>query len=91
MKKFAVINENNIVTNIVVSENVLESNWIEYGNQDYCAYIGATWNPEYKKFVGIQPYPSWSLDQNLDWQPPTPKPEEGYWNWNEETTSWVET
>jgi hypothetical protein len=26
------------------------------------------------KFIAPQPYPSWSLDSNDDWQPPIPKP-----------------
>lgn len=38
-----------------------------------------------------RPYPSWSLDENYDWQPPTPMPEDGkdYW-WDERTLSWVQ-
>ena len=39
-------------------------------------------------FIAPQPYPSWSLDSNHDWQPPTLKPD-GFYSWNEETTSWV--
>jgi hypothetical protein len=27
-------------------------------------------------FIAPQPYPSWSLDENFDWQPPTPMPTE---------------
>ena len=42
-------------------------------------------------FVAPQPYPSWTLDANYDWQPPTPMPSEGGpWWWDEETLSWVE-
>jgi hypothetical protein len=36
-------------------------------------------------FIIPQPYPSWSLDENFDWQPPTPRPEGFNWYWNEET------
>lgn len=35
-----------------------------------------------------QPYPSWTLDVNHDWQPPIPKPE-GQYSWNEEELEWV--
>ena len=36
-----------------------------------------------------QPYPSWTLDENHDWQPPSPKPDdENTYTWNEETQSW---
>ena len=54
------------------------------------AGIGYTYDPVADVFVAPQPYPSWSLDANHDWQPPTPRPEEGFWSWNEETLSWDE-
>lgn len=42
-------------------------------------------------FIAPQPYPSWTLDANHDWQPPVPMPSEGGpWVWDEETLSWVE-
>jgi hypothetical protein len=42
-------------------------------------------------FISPQPFPSWTLDANHDWQPPTPMPAEGGpWEWNEDTLSWVE-
>ena len=42
-------------------------------------------------FIAPQPYPSWTLDANHDWQPPTPMPAEGGpWTWDEGTLSWVE-
>ena len=41
-------------------------------------------------FVAPQPFPSWTLDAQHDWQPPTPMPEtEGMWVWGEATLSWV--
>jgi len=54
------------------------------------AGIGYSYNSVADVFVAPQPYPSWSLDANHDWQPPTPMPTEGKWNWNEETLSWDE-
>jgi hypothetical protein len=54
------------------------------------AGIGYSYDPVADVFVAPQPFPSWSLDANHDWQPPTPKPEEGFWSWNEETLSWDE-
>lgn len=56
------------------------------------AGIGWTYDPVKDVFIEPQPYPSWTLDENNNWQPPTPNPMDGtngYWNWNEETTSWV--
>jgi len=54
------------------------------------AGIGYTYDLVADVFIAPQPYPSWSLDANHDWQPPTPRPEEGRWSWNEETLSWNE-
>ena len=42
-------------------------------------------------FIAPQPFPSWTLDANHDWQPPTPYPAGGgEYRWDEETLSWVE-
>lgn len=54
---------------------------------------GFTYLEEQDIFIPPQPYPSWSLDKNFDWQPPTPKPYEEPENglkyyWDEDTTSW---
>ncbi len=53
------------------------------------AGIGYSYDQEADVFIPPQPYPSWSLDDNFDWQAPTPKPE-GYYVWDESTVSWVE-
>ena len=34
------------------------------------------------------PYPSWSLDENYDWQPPVEKPD-GDYEWDEDNEEWV--
>jgi len=52
------------------------------------AGIGYTYDPVADVFVTPQPYPSWTLDENHDWQAPTPKPE-GMYIWDEETQGWV--
>jgi len=54
------------------------------------AGIGYTYNPEADVFITPQPFLSWSLDANYDWQPPTPKPAQGKWYWDETTLSWIE-
>jgi hypothetical protein len=51
--------------------------------------VGFTYDEVTDVFVAPQPYASWSLDSNHDWQPPTPKPE-GYYRWDESTLAWVE-
>jgi hypothetical protein len=52
--------------------------------------VGYTYDADADQFVAPQPFPSWSLDDNNDWQAPTPKPE-GSFIWDEETLAWVET
>lgn len=40
-------------------------------------------------FIAPQPFPSWSLDENFDWQAPIAKPNDDFWIWNEEKQEWV--
>lgn len=54
------------------------------------AGIGWRYDAHADVFVAPQPYPSWALDANHDWQPPTPMPTEGDWYWDEDTLAWVE-
>jgi hypothetical protein len=55
------------------------------------AGIGHRYDAEGDVFVRPAPFPSWSLDANYDWQPPTPMPAEGGpWDWDEPTLSWVQ-
>jgi hypothetical protein len=54
------------------------------------AGIGYTYDSGRDAFISPKPFASWTLDDNFDWQPPTPQPVEGFWSWNEETLSWIE-
>ena len=55
------------------------------------AGIGHTYDPDAGAFYSQSPFPSWSLDENFLWQPPTPYPDDGAaYYWDEGTTSWVE-
>ena len=54
------------------------------------AGIGYSYDAVKDQFVSPKPYPSWTIDANNDWQPPTPKPAEGMWRWNEAEQSWDE-
>ena len=53
------------------------------------ASIGYSYDPIADVFIAPQPYPSWSLNDNFDWQAPTAKPE-GSYVWDELTLSWIE-
>jgi hypothetical protein len=52
------------------------------------AGIGYSYDPVADVFIASQPYLSWLLDDNFDWQPPTPRPTEGFWSWDEENLMW---
>ena len=52
------------------------------------ACVGFTYNESEDIFIQPQPFPSWSIDDNYDWQPPTPKPEGNYY-WDETALAWV--
>jgi len=72
----------------------LEENWKQTsynGNiRKQYAGIGFSYDLINDVFIAPQPFASWSLDQNFDWQPPTPQPEEGKWTWDEDNLSWTE-
>ena len=72
----------------------LGGTWIKtsYNNKIRKQYagIGYSYDPIADVFITPQPYASWSLDENFNWQPPTPRPTEGFWYWDEDSLSWLE-
>ena len=114
MAHFAELDENNIVTRVIVVHNneLLDgeteseakgvgvcstlfghTNWVQtsYNNniRKQFAGTGYTYDSDKDIFVAPAPYPSWSLDDNSDWQAPTPMPEDdNKYSWNEDTQSW---
>ena len=53
--------------------------------------MGATYDASKDKFISPQPFPSWSLDSNDDWQAPVSYPDDGKnYEWNETTNAWDE-
>jgi len=84
--------DGNIVANVVV----VDADWVapadgsmvEY-TTGYPAAIG--WEYDGTGFIPPQPYPSWVLNKSTYlWEPPTPRPEDGDWMWDEDTVSWVQ-
>jgi hypothetical protein len=55
------------------------------------AGIDYTYDAVNDVFIRPQPYPSWSLDSNFDWQPPVNKPNEGLYFWDEENLKWQQS
>ena len=103
MSHFAKIDSNNIVTQVIVSEKDFinsgqvgdEFLWVQtsYNNnfRKQFATIGGTYDATKNKFIEPQPYPSWTLNDNDDWEAPVTRPAgETNYVWNEDTTNWVE-
>lgn len=54
------------------------------------AGIGYTYNAVRDAFVPPQPYQSWTLDDDANWQPPVAMPTDGQrYAWDEATQAWV--
>jgi hypothetical protein len=51
------------------------------------AGIDFSYDAQADVFIQPKPYPSWALDENFDWQAPTPMPGDNY-QWNEDSLSW---
>ena len=58
------------------------------------AGIGYTYDEVNDVFIAPQPYGSWTLDENFDWQPPTPMPSDAShtkrYAWFEPNRVWIE-
>lgn len=53
------------------------------------AGIGMIYHEEGDVFIVPNPYRSWTLDSNYDWQPPKPCPDIRNYKWDESTLNWV--
>ena len=101
MPHYAELNETDTVLRVIRSdtkewcETSLGGTWVrtyyDTEGKNY-AGIGFTYHPEKENFSSPQPYPSWTLDDQCIWQPPTSRPiGDKLYMWNEETQSWDET
>jgi hypothetical protein len=104
MAHWAEIDDNNIVLRVTVGNNEepdegyqwlvdnLGGTWIKtsYNGsiRKQFAGEGFTYSADGDVFIAPQPFPSWSLDENFDWQAPKEKPEDGFYVWNEEAGDW---
>ena len=83
---------------LAVCRNIFgpETNWVQtsYNHTFRRKYagIGDKFDAEANLFYNpIAPFPSWTLDSEFNWNPPTPYPTDGkIYEWNEETLTWVE-
>jgi hypothetical protein len=117
MAHFAQLDDNNIVTQVIVVANdelLLDGVESEVKGILFCkslfgedtkwkqtsyngnfrknyAGIGYTYDASNDYFYAPQPYPSWTLDADANWQPPVAYPTDGkMYTWNEATLSWDE-
>jgi hypothetical protein len=112
MAHYAFLDENNVVTEVIVGideteliEGLDTETWYSNFRGQVCkrtsynnkirkqyAGIGYTYDPHNDIFICPQPFSSWTLDENFDWQPPTPMPvEEGkLYAWFEPNRQWIE-
>jgi hypothetical protein len=55
------------------------------------AGIGYTYRSDIDAFTAPQPYASWTLNEDAQWQAPTAMPtNDKMYSWDEATTSWIE-
>ncbi len=72
------------------------TNWVQtsYNNnfRKQFAGIGFKYDRTNDVFISPQPYTSWSLNENFDWQPPVedPSTEDKVYTWNESLQKWEE-
>ena len=103
MSHFAEIDKDGVVQRVIVAEqdfinsgSVGDSfNWVQtsYNNnfRKQFAGVGFTYDKSKDIFISPQPYLSWTLDDNDDWQPPTAMPDDGKeYTWDEENKDWKE-
>ena len=56
------------------------------------AGIGYAYRADIDAFVPPQPFASWTLNVDAQWEPPVAMPTDGQmYAWDEDTTSWVES
>jgi hypothetical protein len=108
MAHFAEINSTNTVLRVIVvadeheangaewCNNLLGGTWVQTsynGNiRKQYAGIGFTYDATGDVFIQPQPFPSWSLDSNYDWQAPIEHPADGkFYLWDEANQLWVES
>jgi len=104
MAHFAKIDNNNLVTQVIVAEQDFINSgavgdsflWVQTSysssfRKNYAA-VGDTYDKTKDAFIAPKPYASWTLvEDTCQWTAPTAMPDDGkMYNWNEDTTSWKE-
>ena len=117
MAHFAKLNENNIVTEVLVIDNQIltqggdteneelgiqflnelykHPNWVQTSYNDnfrkQYAGVGMKYDPNNEVFIHPQPFNSWTLNSNFDWEAPVAYPtDHKFYIWDEENQTWDE-
>ena len=104
MSHFAKIDNDNVVTEVIVSEQDFINSgvvgdsfrWIQtsYNNnfRKNFAGIGGTYDKTRDAFIPVKPFPSWTLNETTcRWDAPVAYPDDGKtYLWNEATTNLIE-
>jgi hypothetical protein len=94
MSKYAKINSENIVENVILCEDTYigtqAGHHIKVTENTNEPLIGFEYNLEKNRFTSPKPYESWILNQDtLIWESPVgPKPTDTFYRWDEESTNW---
>ena len=92
MTIYAQLDANNMVVNTIVADaDFVASQTDKTYVLCTSAGIGYSYDANADVFIVPQPYPSWILDENHDWQPPTPLPvNDKKYAWFEPNKVWIE-
>ena len=103
MTYFAQIVEDLVTEVIVVNDDIVDGakfcnetfggEWVQTfmntANKNY-ASVGDTYDAANQNFIAPQPYPSWVLNSNDQWQAPVPQPQPPpQTHWNEQLQEWI--
>ena len=93
VQRVIVVHNNEEANGAQFCHDLLGGVWVQcsYNNRIRKQFPGQgyTYDSNADVFIAPQPYASWTLDSNYDWQAPTPKPDGDYY-WNEQQQTWVE-
>jgi len=93
VQRVIVVHDNEEANGAQFCNHLLGGEWLQcsYNNRIRKQYpsTGFTYDYVRDEFVAPQPFESWTLDENNDWQLPTPKPDGDYY-WDENLLVWVE-
>lgn len=92
VQRVIVVHDNDEANGAQFCHDLFGGDWVQtsYNHRirKQFAGVGYTYDKTNDVFIAPQPYPSWLLNKNFDWQAPTPKPEGNYY-WTEKERQWV--